>query len=235
MAGSPPGGWRGCDWAVLWSGPGGEALRTLRVVTDSDGYAEVVWKRGLNQGRTGGPGLGQCGPFPVPKGKGRRSRPLAVASLDTSCRALGPRGTGRRSVTSPLPPRLQGIVALQSLTHTPPGASPSLWQVPPSTPRISPWQGLPGASEPVRLHPWPPAHLLRGLLTLLQEPPGVGHTGLHPETQVPGPGWDVWGPGRGDGSAVPSTAPLPSLAISAAWAPSSPLASFPLHCRPTLL
>lgn len=63
----------------------------------------------------------------------------------------------------------------------------------------------------------------------------MGHTGLHPETQVLGPGWDVWGPGRGDGSAVPSTAPLPSLAISAAWAPSSPLASFPLHCRPTLL
>ena len=37
-----------------------------------------------------------------------------------------------------------------------------------------------------------------------------GHTGLHPETQVPGPRWDVWGPGRGDGSAVPSSAPCPT-------------------------
>ena len=168
-----------------------EAIRTLRVVTDSDGHAEVMWKHGLDQGRTWGPGLGQCGQLPVPKGKGRRSRPLAVASLDTSCQALGPWGDSCWSVTSPLPPRPWGIMALQSLAHTPPGTSPSLWQLPPSTPRISPWQGLPGTSEPVRLHPWPPAHLLPGLLTLLQEPPGVGHTGLHPETQVPGPVWDV--------------------------------------------
>ncbi|ELR50797.1 SH3 and multiple ankyrin repeat domains protein 3, partial [Bos mutus] len=54
-----------------------------------------------------------------------------------------------------------------------------------------------------------------------------GHTGLHPETQVPGPGRDVRGPGRADRSADPSSAPLPSLAISTTWAPFSPLGSSP--------
>lgn len=150
--------------------------------------------------------------FPRARGGGADPRPWRPWTLPARPWGLG--GTSRWSVTSPLPLRPRGIVALQSLAHTPPGTSPSLWQLPPSTPRISPWQGLPGTSEPVRLHPWPPAHLLPGLLTLLQEPPGVGHTGLNPETQVPGPGWDVLGPGRGDGSACPcvlavSPAPLP--------------------------
>ena len=45
--------------------------------------------------------------------------------------------------------------------------------------------------------------------------------------QVPGPGGDVRGPGHGDRSADPSSAPLPSLAISTAWGPSSPLGSSP--------
>lgn len=53
VPGSPLGGWRGCDRAVPWSGPGGEAIGVRRVVVDSGGCAEVVWKRGPDHGRPG--------------------------------------------------------------------------------------------------------------------------------------------------------------------------------------
>lgn len=53
VPGSPLGGWRGCDRAVPWSGPGGEAIGARRVVVDSGSCAEVVWKRGPDQGRPG--------------------------------------------------------------------------------------------------------------------------------------------------------------------------------------
>lgn len=97
-----------------------EAIRLLRVVTDSDGHAEVVWKRGLDQGCTWGPGLGQCGQFPVPKGKGRRSRPPAVASLDTSCQALGPWGDKPLECDEPSPRGPGGSWPFSpSLTHLP--------------------------------------------------------------------------------------------------------------------
>lgn len=81
---------------VMWPCRGqrlaGEAVRQLRVVMDSNGSAEVVWKHvDLDHGHSRVPGLGQCGKCPVPQEEGEKQQTSGLwASPATPCYALGP-------------------------------------------------------------------------------------------------------------------------------------------------